>query len=290
MIVRVNKRENPFAQIDRRPINDNRLSWKARGILTYLLEKPNDWEVRISDLVNRSDTDGITAVKGGMAELRKFGYATIIRERNEKGHITGSGYIIHEVPVNRELENLSVGSTGSEVFRRSVNPSDGFSVGRETYLHSNTNPINTDLVDDIEKTNKGFSSLLIEIFEAEYLGPGWFKDLAPTEKIEQSSHLTELLKKISNRAGVPIPETEPETVAEGLRLFLQQLQGNQFKWERQTYRTIKQLNQQFTNLIEKAKSKNNGTAKAKDNEPSLDEILAGIDRAVQGGTAANTTG
>jgi hypothetical protein len=139
-------------------------------------------------------------------------------------------------------------------------------------------------------TSKGFSSLLIEIFEAEYLGPEWFKDLGPTEKIEQSSHLAELIKKISNRAGVPIPETEPETVAEGLRLFLQQLQGNQFKWERQTYRTIKQLNQQFTNLIEKAKSKNNGTAKATDQEPSIDEILAGIDRAVQGGTAANTTG
>jgi hypothetical protein len=287
MIIRVNKRENPFAQIDRRPINDSRLSWKARGILTYLLEKPDNWEVRISDLVNRSDKDGITAVQNGMKELRKLGYASIEYTRNEKGHITGSQYVINELPINREVENLPPGSTEKQVSRLSVFPIIGFSDNRETYRHRDTNTIsNTDLIDDTKETNKGFS-FLIEILEAEYLGEGWFKELSPREKIEQLTHLEELAKKIAGRAGVAIPEEEPEKVGEGLRAMLAEMKKPALKWERETYRTIKQLNRNFTSIIEKIKAKRNGTAKAKDNEPSLDEIFAGIDRAVQGSTNAN---
>ncbi len=42
-IVRVNKRSNPYVVIDKTALNDDRLSWKAKGVLCYLLSLPDDW-------------------------------------------------------------------------------------------------------------------------------------------------------------------------------------------------------------------------------------------------------
>jgi hypothetical protein len=40
-IIRCQKKRHPYAQIDKTPLLDTRLSWKARGILAYLLTKPD---------------------------------------------------------------------------------------------------------------------------------------------------------------------------------------------------------------------------------------------------------
>ena len=44
-IVKIIKRENPYIQIDKTGINDNRLSWGASGLLTYLIGRPKDWKI-----------------------------------------------------------------------------------------------------------------------------------------------------------------------------------------------------------------------------------------------------
>jgi hypothetical protein len=62
-------KENPYAQIYKGLINDKKLSFKARGIASYILSKPDDWIVIISDLVNNSDGDGEKAVRSGLKEL-----------------------------------------------------------------------------------------------------------------------------------------------------------------------------------------------------------------------------
>ena len=53
-IVRVGHRRHPYVVIDRRPLEDERLSWAARGLLGYLLAKPDDWQLRVSDLCRRT--------------------------------------------------------------------------------------------------------------------------------------------------------------------------------------------------------------------------------------------
>lgn len=50
-----------------------RLSWKAVGLLTYMLTRPPDWRFRRGDLVNRH-TDRLASVKAGLRELRQIGY------------------------------------------------------------------------------------------------------------------------------------------------------------------------------------------------------------------------
>lgn len=75
-------------------LRDERLSWKAKGILAYLLSKPDDWKVRVSDLIKRS-TDGREKVYAGVNELINTGYL----QRNEirsSGKIISYEYVLYE--------------------------------------------------------------------------------------------------------------------------------------------------------------------------------------------------
>ena len=48
----VKNKDNPYVMIDRRPVDNPTLSFKAKGILTYLLSRPDGWEVSVADLIN----------------------------------------------------------------------------------------------------------------------------------------------------------------------------------------------------------------------------------------------
>lgn len=91
MIVRISKRSNPFVQIDKRPLEDQRISWRAKGIWAYLLSKPNDWQVRSEDILKHG-SERRDAVRSAMAELKAFGYAKIEQTRN------GKQWIVFEEP------------------------------------------------------------------------------------------------------------------------------------------------------------------------------------------------
>lgn len=84
-IARLHRKRHNFSIIDNQAAEDKTLSWKARGILWYLLTKPDNWKVRISDLVAKSDKDGRDSVKAGFKELEQAGYAIRNRTRNEQG-------------------------------------------------------------------------------------------------------------------------------------------------------------------------------------------------------------
>lgn len=92
----VKSAENPYVMIDRRPIDNAVLSFKAKGILTYLMSRPDGWEVSVADLVNHS-TDGDDSVRSGLKELRKAGHMKQTRTR-EAGRITGFLIEVYELP------------------------------------------------------------------------------------------------------------------------------------------------------------------------------------------------
>ncbi|WP_430483518.1 DnaD domain protein [Rossellomorea marisflavi] len=95
--IRTKKRENPFVQLDKEFINDESLSWSARGVLAYILSKPNTWTIRQKDLINRS-TDGRTKVERAMAELMAAGYLDWFQEKNEDGTFGEWVYEVYERP------------------------------------------------------------------------------------------------------------------------------------------------------------------------------------------------
>ncbi len=95
-IIRAPKRYR-YLIIDQKAIEDTRLSWAARGLLCYLLSRPDDWKVLIKDLQRRGDLgrDGIYALLG---QLRIAGYVRYQKSRDEQGRIRGGCYIVREIP------------------------------------------------------------------------------------------------------------------------------------------------------------------------------------------------
>jgi hypothetical protein len=96
-IVRVEHRRHPFVIIDRCPLEDERLSWPARGLLGYLLAKPDDWEFRVLDLCRYGDL-GRDGVHSLLQQLQGRGYHRRRQVRDERGRVAGYDYTVLEVP------------------------------------------------------------------------------------------------------------------------------------------------------------------------------------------------
>ena len=96
-IIRIQKKQNNFVMLDKAFIDDERLSFKAKGILTYLLSKPDNWKVIVKDLINHS-ADGRDSIYSGLRELKKHGYYVKQPIRNEYGIIESWESVIYEAP------------------------------------------------------------------------------------------------------------------------------------------------------------------------------------------------
>ncbi len=97
-VIRVKKQPSNFVLLDKTFLEDDRLSFKAKGILAYLLSKPDDWKVIVGNLVNYS-ADGKSSVYAGLKELKEYGYYEKVPVRNEQGtRIERWESVVYEVP------------------------------------------------------------------------------------------------------------------------------------------------------------------------------------------------
>jgi len=95
----------PFTQISNALLNDEKLSFKAKGMYCYMYSKPNDWNFTASSIAKQMK-DGRDSVLGALNELKESGWIT------HSKHADGSGeYMIHVDPKseNPELVNPTVG-------------------------------------------------------------------------------------------------------------------------------------------------------------------------------------
>lgn len=112
-VIRVRKRPNNFVMIDKTFLEDDRLSFKAKGILAYLLSKPDNWKVIVGNLVKYSK-DGKSAVYAGLKELKECGYYVKTPIRSEDGRrISRWESTVYEMPDSllsdfQEIENQEI--------------------------------------------------------------------------------------------------------------------------------------------------------------------------------------
>jgi hypothetical protein len=90
-------RRNRYLVTDQRIIEDTRITWAARGLLAYLLSRPDNWKVLIKDLQRRGNLgrDGVYSL---LKELRKFGYVHYQGTRDKQGRLRGGIYTVKEIP------------------------------------------------------------------------------------------------------------------------------------------------------------------------------------------------
>ncbi len=134
-------RRHRFVIIDQRAIEDTRLSWAARGLLGYLLSRPDDWKVLINDLRKRGDLgrDGIYKV---LRELREAGYVRFLRARDQQGRIRGGSYLVQEIPdsPHPDLPDTVEPDTAAP---DPVNPEALLNTDRDLRMTITTTPIDT---------------------------------------------------------------------------------------------------------------------------------------------------
>lgn len=86
--------------------DDSRLSWEARGMLQYILAKPDNWTIRTTDLINQTRESmrptGRDGVLGLIDELEYHGYLERDTKRAEEGRFAGVDYIAYEEPLPEE--------------------------------------------------------------------------------------------------------------------------------------------------------------------------------------------
>lgn len=76
-----------YTVIDNAVIEDTKLSWKAKGLFTYLWSRPDNWNFYASEVAKHSKGSR-DQVLTGLAELEASGYLRRSRKRDKNGHLT----------------------------------------------------------------------------------------------------------------------------------------------------------------------------------------------------------
>lgn len=93
--LRVLRRSN-FTMVDNASVNDPNISFKAKGLLLWLLSKPDGWRFT-SAAIAEVGPDGRESVQSGLRELTKAGYYRTERRQMPDGTFR-TGSAVSEVP------------------------------------------------------------------------------------------------------------------------------------------------------------------------------------------------
>ena len=144
-------------------IEDARLSWEARGLLIYLLSKPDNWVVSTKHLIKESPTAKKEKVLKILTELESFGYLKTVQGRDaETGSFEQVTRIVYDTPSDIIPDEPADGFTGS-----------GDTGSGDTGSGKTDRIVRTDLEQELNVTKTEVSSLL---------NPSGLSDASPKPK------------------------------------------------------------------------------------------------------------
>lgn len=97
MAIRRAKQTADFTVLPNALINDKRVKWRDLGLLVYLVSKPANWSVSVSQLVKERDA-GRDAIRKSLSRLIDAGYVKAEDVRDEHGQYHGIDYIVFDSP------------------------------------------------------------------------------------------------------------------------------------------------------------------------------------------------
>jgi hypothetical protein len=141
-ILRISHSKN-YTCISNQAIQDERLSFRARGVHHLLLSYPDKWRVNRNHLASKSDVEGRDAIGTCLQELEALGYIERKRFRDSK---TG-GFVWESVVYELPIDGFSVDGQNDEKpsvdYDSEEEPIDGFPVDGEpqTEIPWTENPV-----------------------------------------------------------------------------------------------------------------------------------------------------
>ncbi len=165
-VFKIEKNQN-YIVMSNHHLRDRNLSYKAKGLLSFMLSLPDDWDYSLAGLcsISKESRDGIRSI---LKELQEYHYVEIEKVRGNKGYFEYN-YLIYEIPHFIDLENEQ-NNPDTE------NPHlDTPNVEMPTQI--NTNKINTKKqIDKDDKTKissffvlEGHNKLTLELIERGYI-------------------------------------------------------------------------------------------------------------------------
>ena len=99
------ERNKGYTVMSNHHLRNKELSLKAKGLLSQMLSLPEDWDYTLAGLsfINREKID---AIREAIKELERAGYIVRSRERDEKGRLRGTDYVIFEQPQTPPVSDL----------------------------------------------------------------------------------------------------------------------------------------------------------------------------------------
>ena len=103
-VVRV-ERNTGYTVMSNHHLRNKELTLKAKGLLSQMLSLPEDLDYTLAGLsfINREKID---AIREAVKELKRAGYIVRSRERDEKGRLRGTDYVIFEQPQTPPVSDL----------------------------------------------------------------------------------------------------------------------------------------------------------------------------------------
>ena len=87
----------PFTVLYKSAIRDTRLSFEMLGFLTYMLDKPPDWEFTISGMAKERGV-GKDTVRRLVGRLEEVGYLMREQSHDGSGRFSANTYVLQEKP------------------------------------------------------------------------------------------------------------------------------------------------------------------------------------------------
>lgn len=89
-----------FTAMPRAAFEDTRLTYEARGLLAYILVKPDNWRIHVTDLARQAGPKGCgkDRVYRILGELKATGYMVFGQGRGKGGRMSAGEYIVSDIP------------------------------------------------------------------------------------------------------------------------------------------------------------------------------------------------
>lgn len=120
--VRVNRPY--FVPVDSQTARDASISYRALGLLTYLLDQKEGWQVRSDQLSKGEGREGREAIRTALRQLALHGYYRLERRRFRSGKCA-MGTAVSVLPIEQWIKDYEVFGTGKNPAVPVVEQEDG---------------------------------------------------------------------------------------------------------------------------------------------------------------------
>ena len=104
-IIRAPRPHSNFTMLKNEIVRDSKITYRARGLLTYLLSQPDHWRTN-SDRLSYPETEGRDAIRSALNELSNAGYLVLLKRQRANGTWVTEWLVYDEPTPNRSVDDL----------------------------------------------------------------------------------------------------------------------------------------------------------------------------------------